>query len=238
MNSDVIQITNTFYKALMPAVFRQRLHRFAAVVDLDGDSVTVHIPNSGRLRELLYPGNRVWLHDEGHPKRQTRYTLVAADVSGGRAFIDSRLPNRILARNWRDLPQLSSFGQAWTEVAYGGSRFDMALRCEDVEETTLLEAKCVTLVEEGTAFFPDAPSERGRRHVLELAQAQGRGDRGMVMFFAQHPAAERIMPHRTTDPAFADAVKKAMEAGVAFYGVRVLIGDDSLELSEIPVGEA
>lgn len=230
-----ICLPNTFYRPLIPAIFQQRLHRFAATVSLNGAVETVHVPNSGRLKELLCPGNVVWLHDEGHPQRQTRYTLVAADVTGGRAFIDSRLPNRILARNWRELPPLSAYDQAWTEVAYGGSRFDMALRRKDKEETTLLEAKCVTLVEAEDAFFPDAPSERGRRHLSELAMAMAEGTPGVVVFFAQHPAAARIRPHRVTDPGFADAMKIAMTAGVIFHGYRVCVKDDWVTLDEIAV---
>lgn len=230
-----ICLPNIFYGTLVPAVFKQRLHRFAATVSLDGVLETVHVPNSGRLKELLCPGNVVWLHDEGHPKRQTRYTLVAADVTRGRAFIDSRLPNRILARNWRDLPPLAIYDQAWTEVAYGESRFDMALRRKDADPTTLLEAKCVTLVEGGTAFFPDAPSERGRRHLSELAKAAADGTPGAVVFFAQHPAAERIRPHRITDPGFADAMKIAMTAGVMFQGYRVCVEDAWVKLDEIEV---
>lgn len=233
--SDLIRLPNAFYGSLVPAIFLRRLHRFAALVEINGAIETVHIPNSGRLKELLFEGNIVHLHFEGHPGRQTRYTLVATDVPTGQAFIDSRLPNRILARNWRDLPPLMQYDKAWPEVAYGRSRFDLALKSDQTEELALLEAKCVTLVCEDTGYFPDAPSERGRKHLLELAQAKGEGYRGIVVFFAQHPLATQVRASTQTDPSFAEAMSDAFKAGIDFFGFRTIIKADRVEIKQIPV---
>ncbi|HOQ23318.1 MAG TPA: DNA/RNA nuclease SfsA [Bacillota bacterium] len=230
-----ITIPNTFYGRFEPAIFRKRLHRFAAEVEFAGKVEVVHIPNSGRLQELLFPGNQVGLHFEGHPKRQTRFTLVRAAVGGGWAYIDSRLSNRILKAHWRDLPPLAGYDRAWPEVVYGVGRFDLGLCHEATGQAELLEAKCVTLVEEGTGRFPDAPTERGRRHLQELARAVGEGFRGLVIFFAQHPTAEKVGANHATDPAFAARMAEARAAGVEFCAYRVEPGDEWVELTEIPV---
>lgn len=228
------QLPNLFYGPLIPAIFELRLHRFAAEIVLDSTVETVHIPNSGRLRELLFLGNTVLLHDEGHPGRQTRHTLVGAKVEGGWAYIDSRLPNRILQRCWKQIPLLSEYRQAWPEVGFGSSRFDMALQREE-EPLTLLEAKCVTLVQDGTGRFPDAPTERGQRHLQELGHAVQLGHRGIVIFFAQHPTASVVEANGGTDPKFARLMREAAAKGVEFFGFRVVINENGLSLTPIPV---
>lgn len=227
-------ISNTFYHSLVQATFDQRLHRFGANVLLDRKIEMVHVPNSGRLRELLYPGNAVLLHEEGHSGRKTKYTIVGAQVVGGWAFIDSRLPNRILKNCWRSIPVLSDYDEAWPEVGFGQSRFDMALQKGD-EELTFVEAKCVTLVQERCGRFPDAPTERGQRHLQELMKAVQLGHRSMVIFFIQHPLAIETMANETTDPRFARLMREAVNAGVEFHGYRVDISLDCLKLSSIPV---
>ncbi len=232
-----ILIPNSFYSRIVPAVFQQRLHRFAARVVTEEGEEEVHIPNSGRLRELLFPGNQVGLHFEGGKGRKTRYTLVKAQTSSGWAFIDSRLPNRILARHWRAFPQLSGYEEAYPEKSSGASRFDLVLQRGEPPETTFLEAKCVTLVREETGLFPDAPTERGRKHLLELAQLASNGRRSVVIFFLQHPAGKKAGANEEMDPEFAAAMHKAIKAGVEFYAYRVLPGEKWVELTRVPVIE-
>jgi DNA-binding sugar fermentation-stimulating protein len=120
MKNKTILIPNSFYGRTVPAIFHQRLHRFAARVETEEGVEEVHIPNSGRLAELLFAGNQVGLHFEGRKGRKTRYTLVKAQTPDGWAFIDSRLPNRILAKHWQDLPPLRGYDKAYPGA--GGNR--------------------------------------------------------------------------------------------------------------------
>ncbi|HHW12765.1 MAG TPA: DNA/RNA nuclease SfsA [Firmicutes bacterium] len=230
-----IIIPNTFYGRLVPAVFLRRLHRFAAEVETAEGRGTVHIPNSGRLQELLFPGNKVGLNFEGHAGRKTSYTLVAAETEAGWAFIDARLPNRILAKAWRKLPPLSVYDRVYPERTWGSSRFDLALKKDDSAETAWLEAKCVTLVQEGGGLFPDAPTERGRRHLLELAKLSTAGKKAFVLFFLQHPGGVSVQANAETDPKFAAAMAAAAQAGVAFHAYRVMPTEETVVLTEVPV---
>ncbi|NLW60012.1 MAG: DNA/RNA nuclease SfsA [Firmicutes bacterium] len=230
-----IIIPNTFYGRLVPAVFHRRLHRFAAEVETEAGRATVHIPNSGRLRELLFPGNKVGLNDEGHSGRKTRYTLVGAETEAGWAFIDARLPNRILAAAWRKLPPLSVYDRVYPERTWGDSRFDLALQKDGSPETAWLEAKCVTLVQAGAGLFPDAPTERGRKHLLELAKLSAAGKRAFVFFFLQHPGGVSVQANQEMDPEFTAAVAAAAQAGVAFHAYRVQPAAATVVLTEVPV---
>lgn len=231
----MIIIPNSFYGRLKPAVFQRRLHRFAAEVETEKGIEVVHLPNSGRLRELLIAGNQVGLNFEGHPGRKTRYTLVKVKAEAGWVFIDTRLPNRILAKHWRQLPPLRTYTDAHPERTWGTSRFDLALQGGEPPETAWLEAKCVTFVQDGIALFPDAPTERGRKHLLELTRIKEGGGRSFVFFFLQHPGGEYIKAHREMDPRFAEAMAAAASAGVEFHGYRVLPGEDRVVLTAVPV---
>ena len=230
-----IIIPNTFYGRLVPAVFHRRLHRFAAEVEMAEGRETVHIPNSGRLQELLFPGNQVGLNYEGHEGRKTRYTLVGAETEAGWAFIDARLPNRILAQAWRKLPPLSVYDRVYPEKTWGSSRFDLALQKDGSAETAWLEAKCVTLVRNGAGLFPDAPTERGRKHLLELAELSTAGKKAFVLFFLQHPGGVSVQANQEMDPKFAAAMTAAAQAGVAFHAYRVVPGEETVVLTEVPV---
>lgn len=231
----MISIPNSFYRELTLAQFQRRLHRFAAEVVLEGQLEVVHIPNSGRLSELLFPGNQVRLHYEGNATRKTRYTLVAAQTDSGWSYIDSRLPNRILAHHWQDLPPLQDFTAAHPEVTFGASRFDLGLRTAEPSKWALLEAKCVTLVRDSCGLFPDAPTERGRKHLQELIHAVQQGQRSFVIYFLQHPAGVKTMANWETDPQFAQLMEEAYNAGVEFYAYRVTPGQTTIELTEVPV---
>ncbi|HEY8391329.1 MAG TPA: DNA/RNA nuclease SfsA [Capillibacterium sp.] len=243
----MISIPNLFYSRLEPAVFRCRLHRFAAEVETEAGCEVVHIPNSGRLGELLFPGNRVGLSYEEHPGRLTRYTLVRAGAGAGWAYIDARLPNRILSRFWRELPPLRPYQQAYPEKTWGKSRFDLALQSGGAAgrdgpaapgrmlTTAWLEAKCVTLVRGRTGLFPDAPTARGRKHLQELIGLTREGKKAFVFFFLQHPGGDCVQANGETDPEFAAAMTEAAQCGVLFYAYRVEPGEEKVILTEVPV---
>lgn len=197
------------YANICRAVFMERPNRFIARVELDGRTETVHVKNTGRLRELLVPGNEVWLTRSGNPARKTAYDLVAVRKENGMLFnIDSQAAN-VVALEW--LRQ-----QDWDEIrpeyTYGSSRVDFFMRRGSTK--CLMEVKGCTLEREGTGFFPDAPTERGAKHLRELIHAVGEGYQAFLAFVIQMDGVSEVRPNRATDPAFADAMEEAVRSGV------------------------
>lgn len=201
------------------ARFRTRRNRFLVEAERRGRVVLAHLPNPGRLRELLVPGATLSLAPRAGPDRKTKYDLVAVRAGDVWVSLDTRLPNRAVGRRLREgrLPELGSWPRVRAEVPLGSSRVDFRLENDDVY---YLEVKSVTLVEGGTALFPDAPTERGRRHVEELAAALGPGVGAGVLFLVQRPDADRFRPHEAMDPAFARALRGAHAAGVEVHAYR------------------
>lgn len=145
------------------------------------------------------------------------------------------MPNWILAKHWQDLPPLKGFIEAYPETTFGASRFDLGLRKNDASEMAFLEAKCVTLVQENTGLFPDAPTERGRKHLQELTQIAQAGKQASVVFFLQHPQGQRIRANEATDPQFAELMAEAQTGGVQLYAYRAIPGEENVELTQVPV---
>ncbi len=199
--------------------FIERPNRFSIWVDVNGRRELAHLPNPGRLLEILIPKRRVLLRRARSEKRKTRWTAVGADLEGMLVSLDSTLPNRFLPEALKEeaIPPLRGWRIATREPRLGAGRLDFLLVRGD--ERLYLEVKSVTLVEDGVALFPDAPTSRGRRHLLELAGAVREGDRAAVLFVVQRPDAVRFGPNAETDPAFAEAFREALEGGVAMYAL-------------------
>ena len=197
------------YDNAVPAVFLSRPNRFVARVLLGGREETVHVKNTGRLRELLLPGAEVVLCRSDRPGRKTAYDLIA--VKRGEAYVnvDSQAPNAAAAELLRRLYPGCTITP---ERVFGSSRFDFYVERGDLR--VFVEVKGVTLVREGTALFPDAPTERGRKHLYELIEARRAGFGAAVLFLIQRRDAARFCPNRETDAAFADALAAARDAGV------------------------
>lgn len=193
--------------------FLERLNRFVARVEVADQISLAHIPNSGRLEELLFPGNRVVLEKQLKPGRKTAYELIMADFLGNLVSIDSRLPNFLVAEaiEQKVLADFIDFRVERREVVYGQSRLDIKLtgRAEG-----FCEVKSVTLVKDGVAYFPDAPTLRGVKHLRELIQASKEGYRAFVIFLIQRSDAFSFSPNRETDPLFAMTLKEAIGCGV------------------------
>jgi sugar fermentation stimulation protein A len=172
---------------LISAAFLARLNRFAARVTVDGRELMAHVPNSGRLRELLVPGAACMVapHPASATTRRTDCTLTLVHHNGDWVCLDTHITPRILAEavETGGLPPFAGCHVALREAWYGSSRLDLAL--EGPAGTWLVETKCVTLVERGMALFPDAPTERGRRHMEELAGAVRNGHRAAAVFVVQ-----------------------------------------------------
>jgi sugar fermentation stimulation protein A len=198
--------------------YLERLNRFAIAVRVNGKREVAHLPNPGRLLELLSPGRTIILHRA--PKgRKTRWTAVAVDLGEFLVSLDSTLPNRAfpLFLSGGIFPELLGFRIGAKEPKLGAGRTDFLLIRG--QEKVWVEVKSVTLVEEGVALFPDAPTSRGARHLRELAKQVHEGDKAFVVFVIQRPDAQKFGPNAAIDPGFAKAFHEALGAGVEFRGV-------------------
>lgn len=220
---------------LVQATLVARDNRFRARALLEGREVAVHVPNSGRLRELLVPERPVWLAPAHALGRKTAYDLALVELDGGLVSVDARLPNALFHE------ALLQGGWGWEgysaiarEVQCGASRLDFCLtgptgRC-------WVEVKSVTLVREGVALFPDAPTARGARHVRELTRAVANGDAAAVVFIVQRNDAVRFRPYAEHDPDLAAALVAAQAAGVQVRAIGCQVSNTWVRLArELPV---
>jgi len=200
----------------VPATFRARPNRFLGEVEMNGETISCFIPDPGRLKELLYPGANVYLLERASETRKTRHDLVLVDLGGMLISTDSRVPNKVVeeAINSKLLPEFRDLKITRAEPFFIDSRLDFLL---DGEQGTLfLEVKSCTLVEGRTGLFPDAPTERGRRHLHTLVKALKVG-RAAMFFLIQREDVDRLKPNEGTDPQFAKALREASDSGVEIY---------------------
>jgi len=225
---------------LLPARFVARPNRFIVEARLDGvaggGAVRAHLPDPGRLSDLLLPERRLWLEPAPAGRgRRTAWTAVVAEVPGGeRVSLDTRLPNRLVAAalTAEALPELAPFRLERPEFRLGRSRFDFLL-ADGRGRRLLLEVKSVSMVEGDCALFPDAVTARGARHVSELGElaASGRWQTA-VLFVVQRADARRVEAARQIDPAFADALATARARGLAVLARSCRVGTDRITLGE------
>lgn len=222
---------------LIEGIFVERINRFIAHILIEGEIQVAHVANTGRMKELLIKGTKVIVRKVDNPKRKTNYDLVMVYKNDTLVLIDSKMPNILLEKAFREagLDDFGKYDHIKREVTYGNSRLDIAL--SNNNENVLVECKCATLVkEDGTATFPDAPTERGRRHILELIKAKEEGYRAAVFFIIQRDDAVIFTPNRDMDEAFANAVKDAHGKGVEFYAYICNIKINEIEMvKKIPV---
>lgn len=200
-------------------IFIARPNRFSLWVEVNGQRELSHLPNPGRLQEILTPKRRLLLRRARGGKRKTRWTAIGADLSGMLVSIDSTLPNRFFpeALEKGAIPPLRGWRIVAREPRLGAGRSDFLLARG--KERLYLEVKSVTLVKDGVALFPDAPTTRGRRHLLELAEAVRGGDRAAVLFVVQRPDAMKFGPNAATDPPFAETFRRVLGSGVEMYAL-------------------
>jgi sugar fermentation stimulation protein A len=228
---------------LLAATFIRRDNRFRAAVLVDGQPVAARIANSGRLSELFVPGQPCYVTSSPVSGRKTGFDLRLVAYAGTLVSVDAQLPNALfeeaLTHGTVALSGYESGTCCWRrEVRVGRSRIDFLLerpggaRC-------WVETKSVTLVEDGRALFPDAPSDRGRRHLEELAAAVAMGDQAALAFIVQRADARALAPHPMADPAFAAALRHADAVGVALCAFTCRVCPEGIELLEaIPVIDA
>ncbi len=212
------------YDTIREAIFLDRPNRFIAHVLLDGAPVVCHVKNTGRCKELLVSGAKVILSRGANPLRKTAYDLVSVYKGERLINMDSQAPNAIAAeylpRLFPDLKELKR------EVKWGDSRFDFyGIKASG---PFYLEVKGVTLERDGRVYFPDAPTERGTKHLRELVKLKQSGTDAHVLFIIQMQNVTSLAANRVTDPAFADALLSARKAGVGIHAVDCLVTPDEV----------
>lgn len=223
------------YNHLTRCRFLYRVNRFVATCEVEGEKALVHVKNTGRLGELLVPGAEVWLEHSSVPDRKTAYDLVAVMNRSYVVNIDSQAPNRIV-REWIEAGGWGEgIGALRSEVVHGDSRFDFGYSRDGVPG--LIEVKGVTLFDdEGTAFFPDAPTERGVKHLRGLIEAAKSGMETGVCFVLQREDVVCLKPNDTTHPAFGQALRDAHAAGVRIVAAVCRVTPESAEITHtVPV---
>ncbi|MBE6595691.1 MAG: DNA/RNA nuclease SfsA [Ruminococcaceae bacterium] len=219
------------YREVVAGRFLRRPNRFVAYTEIEGRETVAHVKNTGRCRELLVPGCTVYLAKSDNPARRTAYDLVAVEKPReGRAPLlinmDAQAPNEVAAE-W--LPQSGLFSPSARlrrEVSFGASRFDFYV--EDGDRRAFVEVKGVTLEEAGVARFPDAPTARGVKHLRELISAVEAGYEAFVLFVLQMKEIAVLRPNDETDPAFGEALRAAVAAGVRVLAVDCAVTPDTL----------
>ena len=220
------------YSGVIPARFLSRPNRFIALVDIGGRQEAVHVKNTGRCRELLVPGALVYLERGSHPGRKTAYDLIAVQKGERLINMDAQAPNKVFGE-WAGtfLPGLSAMRPEFT---WEDSRFDF--RLEDRSGPYFVEVKGVTLESGGLARFPDAPTERGVRHIRELQRAAEAGMDATLFFVVQMEHILSVSPNDDTHPAFGAALRQAAKSGVRVLAYDCAVTPESITLRRpVPV---
>lgn len=223
------------YKNITAAEFISRPNRFIARVRVNGKEETVHVKNTGRCRELLAEGCCVYLEKSDNPARKTQYDLVAVEkLRSGKppllVNMDSQIPNAAVEEWLRKGELFSEQAVIRREYTYGESRFDF--RIEDKGRTAFLEVKGVTLENGGIASFPDAPTERGVKHIHELIRARKEGFDAYILFVIQMKEIRELRPNDVTHRAFGDALRLAQAEGVNILAYDCIVTPDSITIDE------
>jgi sugar fermentation stimulation protein A len=209
--------------------FLRRDNRFVAHVEIGGQEEVCHVKNTGRCRELLPPGAKVWCQVSDNPKRKTKYDLITVEKGPYLINMDSQAPNRA-AEEWLRGGGLGQAELIRPEQKFGASRFDFYL--ERQGRPMYLEVKGVTLEENGVCRFPDAPTERGAKHLRELVEAKKQGYDAAVLFVIQMKPVLWLEPNDGTDPEFGKALRAAAAAGVEILAMDCNISEDTMVIAD------
>ena len=219
------------YCNMIPGVFLYRPNRFIAQVMIGGNEETVHVKNTGRCRELLVPGAEVWCQKSDNPNRKTQFDLITVRKGERLINMDSQAPN-IAAGEWLRAGGLGEIENVKAETFHGDSRFDFSFTLDG--KRCFLEVKGVTLERDGVCAFPDAPTDRGVKHLKGLTQAAKEGFGAYVLFVIQMPDVKYLHPNDVTDPAFGTALREAAQNGVTVLAMDCSVTEDTMSL-RLPV---
>ena len=221
------------YANMVPGTFLARPNRFIAHVEIGGQAEVVHVKNTGRCRELLPAGAEVWCQKSDNPSRKTKYDLITVRKGARLINMDSQAPNAA-AKEWLLAGGLGEISQLKAETFHGDSRFDFSFTKDG--RKCFLEVKGVTLENDGICAFPDAPTERGAKHLRGLTEAVQAGYGGYVLFVIQMTDVQYLHPNDTTDPNFGMALREAKAAGVEVMAVDCDVTVDSMKIRQsVPV---
>ena len=219
------------YENMVPGTFLARPNRFIAHIEIDGQVEICHVKNTGRCRELLPAGAKVWCQVSDNPNRKTKFDLITVQKGDRLINMDSQAPNTA-AREWLLSGGLGAIENLRAETVHGDSRFDFSFTLDGKQ--CFLEVKGVTLENDGVCAFPDAPTERGAKHLRGLTQAVREGYGAFVLFVIQMPDVKYLRPNDATDPAFAAALREAADAGVTVLAMDCAVTPDTMEI-RLPV---
>lgn len=226
------------YKRVIEGQFKSRPNRFIAKVVIDGVEETVHVKNTGRCKELLVPDAKVYLCVSDNPERKTKYDLIAVEKQKQNGIIlinmDSQIPNDVADEWLKDSAVFGADSVIRREYKYKNSRFDFYI--ESGDDKIFLEVKGVTLENDGVASFPDAPTERGIKHINELVCAIDEGYKAYILFVVQMKGVNTFKPNDITHKAFGDALRNAHKSGIKILAVDCIVTPDEMKIDEfIPV---
>jgi sugar fermentation stimulation protein A len=213
------------YKQIVPGIFLKRPNRFIAHIEINSKEEIVHVKNTGRCRELLPVGAKVWCEKSDNPARKTAYDLITVQKGSRLINMDSQAPNAA-AKEWLEQGGLGKIENLRPESRHGDSRFDFSFTKDGVP--CFLEVKGVTLETDGVCAFPDAPTTRGAKHLRELTQLAREGYGAYVLFVIQMTDVVYLHPNDATDPEFGKALREAAKAGVRVMAMDCRITPDSM----------
>ena len=221
------------YENMVPGVFEARPNRFIAHVQIRGRREICHVKNTGRCRELLPEGAKVWCQEFDNPKRKTKFDLITVQKGDRLINMDSQAPNAVV-KEWLLAGGLGEISELKGEYTYGESRFDFSF-CKDGKRC-FLEVKGVTLEHDGVCAFPDAPTQRGVKHLQGLTQLVQAGYGAYVLFVIQMEHVSCLHPNDATDPAFGQALRQAATNGVQVMAMECAVTESTLDIRKpVPV---
>ena len=219
------------YENMVPGIFQARPNRFIAHVQIGGQTEIVHVKNTGRCKELLVPGCTVYCQRSSNPNRKTAFDLIAVQKGDRLINMDSQAPNRA-AGEWLSSGGLGEISELKAEVKHGDSRYDFSVLKDG--KRCFLEVKGCTLEHDGVCAFPDAPTERGAKHIRGLTAAARAGYGAYILFVIQMSDVKYIRPHDETDPEFGKALREASQNGVRVLAMDCAVTPDTMEI-RLPV---
>lgn len=218
------------YNNIQKAVFLSRPNRFVANVIIDGKETAVHVKNTGRCRELLTEGAEVWLEKSNNPDRKYQYSLVSVKKGDRMVNMDSQAPNKAVGEFLSEGGLFSDIKLIRPECKYGNSRFDFYV--EYADKKAFIEVKGVTLENDGVVSFPDAPTERGSKHLRELCECLKEGYEAYVFFVIQMKDVICFTANADHDPVFARTLKEAYNEGVKIVAYDCLVTEDGMKIGD------
>ena len=215
------------YQNVKQGYFIKRLNRFSALVSILGTQELVHVKNTGRLGELLLPGVAVYLqHSPDNPKRKTQWDLIAVESNGQIVNIDSQAPNRVFREFLESGAFRDDIQKIQAESVYEGSRFDFRLELQS--SVQFIEVKGVTLLKDNIAYFPDAPTLRGVKHIRGLMRAVDMGYKAAIVFIVQMKEVNAVRPNDKTQAVFGQVLRDAARMGVQVFAYDCMVTKESL----------